>query len=143
MPISVSFNLTEYALLQEQLDTFYEVLPLMYATELHRIISVYPNYSPARQVGKTYYQRGMGTVYVKKSGGVTKRRVSEMLGRKWDIVKGKQSALLRNKASYSAYVHISDYQAKIHYKRGWENEETAMAQIDENRLINAAMRAIK
>jgi len=123
--------------LQKDLVGLPAALTLGLATKLQEVISPYPSYSPQKTPGKTYYQRGFGTIYVKKSGGVTKRKVSEMMGRKWDIIPAKNRATLRNKASYSAFVHSSTNQAKIHSKRGWETEETALEQIDTNKLFDA------
>lgn len=112
------------------------------ATEVQKRTAKYPPKSVDRKPGKTYYERGSGPVYVRKSGGVTKRKLSEMLGRKWDIVGGTNRAVLRNMASYSPYVHMKDDQARIHKRTGWKTVETALDEIDIDALAKRVLGGI-
>lgn len=114
----------------KKIPLFFETFGVIIAEEMRKVMAVYPNFIPDKSPGKTYYARGSGTVYVKKSGGTTRYGNSEMLGRRWEVIPSKGNVILRNKASYSAYVHHSDYQNRLHYKRGWANEEDALRSID-------------
>jgi hypothetical protein len=101
---------------------------MMVATRMHELISPYPPATEANKPspGKTHYQRGFGTIYTRKSGGQTRRKTSEMLNRRWDIVQTANGARLRNNASYAGYVHMSIHQAWFHRKRGWQTEQDAL-----------------
>jgi hypothetical protein len=129
--------------LENHIELLSEAIGVVFAEEMKKIMAVYPNYTPDKSPGQSYYERGSGTVYVKVKGGVTKYRNSEMLGRKWDIVPSKGKTVLRNTASYAAYVHLDEYQNRVHDKRGWSTEKDALEQIDLNEVYNQALKAIK
>jgi len=110
----------------KQLERLGRLTPFLMelSSEMHLRISEYPSSTSANKAkrGHTHYQRGLGTVYTTVGGNASKRFNSEQLGRKWDILRSGSSALLRNKAGYSAFVHSKALQAGIHKRRGWKTE---------------------
>lgn len=93
-------------------------------SELQSRVSEYPPSTAANKPkrGTTHYQRGLGPVYTTMKGKAHKRLLSEQLGRKWDLLKSGKSAIARNKAGYSAFVHSRAKQAGFHKQRGWKTE---------------------
>ncbi len=84
----------------------------------------YPPQSDAnrRKSFGQWYQRGFGSHYARRDGGVTSRNTSETLGKKWTekVTMGGASVVgeVGNTASYAVYVQ-GERQTGFHQKRNW------------------------
>ena len=81
---------------------------------------------PSQEAGKTWYQRGYGSRYVRKSGGLSSgSRTSEQLGQQWRQQVAENSVTIENLASYAPFVHGAE-QVGFHGRQGWRKlKETA------------------
>jgi hypothetical protein len=124
--LNTEFNSSDFLKKLKQLNKLGKLTPFLLeiSSEMQARISEYPPSTSANKSkrGKTHYQRGLGSVYTTVEGQARKRFNSEQLGRKWDILRSGSSAILRNKAGYSAFVHSKALQAGIHKKRGWKTD---------------------
>ena len=72
----------------------------------------------------SWYQRGLGTKYIRKDGSIRVDATSEKLGGSWsERVKHMGSvwyARLDTDVSYARYVHDSEKQPQFHKGRGWQ-----------------------
>jgi len=101
---------------------------LAIAAEIQGKIAPYPPAteanSPARE---RWYERGYGPRWRTKDGGIAGRKTSETLGRRWAIARyGDIGAKLGNGATYSAFVHSAERQARFHGARGWKTDKQAV-----------------
>lgn len=73
----------------------------------------------------SWYERGFGNKYARKSGGIGGKRTSERLGASWAIRVSPLSAEVGNKAKYAPWVQSSRRiggrgpQTSFHRKNGW------------------------
>lgn len=91
-------------------------------------VATYPAATIANQPGaypKRWYERGYGSKYARKSGGVGGRKTSETLGRKWTIAQrnGGLTQVIGNNVSYGPYVQDEKKQARFHGARGWKTTQ--------------------
>ncbi len=100
-------------------------------------------YPPAPSYGgrNRWYERGYGPKWRLKSGVVHGYNTSQTMGRRWEVKSfGGLRAEIRNRATYSPYVHDREHQAKVHTARGWK---TVQAMFEQHRgeivqkLVNA------
>lgn len=113
------------------------LLSLALRSELHARVAPYPPSTEANRAakGKTHYQRGLGSVYTRKSGGRTVRRTSEMASRKWQMSVQGTTARLWNTASYSGYLWDKTYQPSYHAARGWKTVQDAWDEMEQDGTI--------
>lgn len=88
-------------------------------------VNTYPASTIANSPGaypKRWYERGYGPKWARKSGGVSGRKTSETLNRKWTIGQrnGGLTQVIGNNVSYGPYVQDRKKQAKFHTARGWK-----------------------
>lgn len=140
--ITLTLPTEEDLYLDLNLGALSETMGVLIAEQMKDTMARYPPYTPRKTPGKTYYERGSGSIYVKVSGGVTKYKNSENLGRKWDVLPSEGKTVLRNKASYSAYVHMASEQNRIHTKRNWKTEEDALEAINIAEIYDIARQAL-
>jgi hypothetical protein len=81
--------------------------------------------------GRTFYLRGTGPVYVRKTDGQhTVRKTSQMLNRKWStkyrFTSNDAEAIIGNNATYAPYVHDERKQARFHKARGWRTAQATV-----------------
>ena len=92
------------------------------AQDLAGRVAQYPPATEANQP-KPYpgrwYERGYGTRWARKSGGIGGRQTSQTLGRRWTTRVGDTWAKVGNNASYGPFVQDKDQQASFHAQRGW------------------------
>jgi hypothetical protein len=83
--------------------------------------------SPSNPTGR-WYERGYGTRRRTRSG-IRGRKTSEMLGRAWSVARRGAGAVLKNRASYSAFLH--DYKKQVGWAgtRGWITDKSAMQEV--------------
>lgn len=133
LELNIDFDPTKLSKKLKKLERLGRLTPFLMevSSELHLRLAEYPPSTSANKAkrGHTHYQRGLGSVYTTIGGKASKRFNSEQLGRKWDILKSGKSALLRNKASYSAFVHSKQRQAIVHKRRGWKTELDVWAEM--------------
>jgi hypothetical protein len=103
------------------------------ADTVRQYVSEYPPATAANlpSPGHTHYERGMGSVYVRKTDGKhTVRKTSEMLNRKWStkyrFTATEAEAIVGNSASYAPYVHDDRKQAAFHARRNWRTVQQAI-----------------
>jgi hypothetical protein len=157
LPMSATGN-TEEKVMQISIDDFelrqiieqmngadvVRLLSLALRSELHARIAPYPSASSANRAapGTTHYQRGLGSIYTRKSGGKTVRRTSEMANRKWNMSVRSSAAVLSNTASYSAYLWDEAYQPRFHARRGWKTWQAAWQEMEDDGAIDEIVRDI-
>lgn len=107
-------------------------------------IAPYPPAIPAKD--KRWYERGYGTKYRRKDGGITGRKTSEMLGRRWEVRAEGRGATVRNSASYAPFVHGDNDQAAIHRYTGWVTDYEATSTVARSgaweAILGAAVRRL-
>ena len=74
---------------------------------------------PTPKNPKFYYERGLGTVYVRADGSKTVYKTSEQLSKKWYVRGRGHGVEIGNKASYAPYVQGAE-QTKQHKGTGWK-----------------------
>jgi len=90
-------------------------------------IAVYPAAtianSPSNPSGR-WYERGYGTRWALRTGGLGGRKTSETLARKWTTASeaGGLRQVVGNNVSYGEFVQ-GDKQNRIHAGRGWKTAE--------------------
>ena len=108
-----------------------EIAPYPPTTEANR-----PRSDIATRRALPWYERGYGTRYLLKGGGMGGRKTSETLGRRWGIERrGSIGSVLGNIASYSPYVHSEEKQAKFHGRWGWVTDEDAVKKVERDGTI--------
>lgn len=95
----------------------------------------------------SWYERGYGTKYRKRDGGVTGRKTSQMLGRRWSVTARGNGAVVENSASYAPFVHSYEQQTLLHGARGWVTDREAIQRVVnsgawERMLITAVNKAL-
>ena len=95
---------------------------------LKGVISEYPGSSSAnspKPYPGRWYERGYGTRYVRKSGGVGGRRTSQTLGKRWSVKKENagMTVIVGNNASYAKWVQGANTQARFHKARNWKTTQ--------------------
>jgi len=98
-------------------------------------IAKYPPSSEANApagVGKSWYERGYGTRWLRRDGSIGGRKTSETLGRKWTsrTRNGGLTAVVGNNVSYGPFVQGSE-QADFHKRRGWKTTDDVAAEENE------------
>jgi len=88
-------------------------------------VNTYPASTVANSPGvypKRWYERGYGSRWARKSGGVGGRKTSETLGRKWTTAQrnGGLTQVVGNNVSYGPYVQDKKKQTRFHGARGWK-----------------------
>lgn len=97
--------------------------------QIEAIVAPYPS-APAQ--GNPWYERGFGTRYQRKDGKITGRKTSETLGRRWVVLsRSRMQVVLLNNASYSGYIHDSEYQTTRHAATGWKTEQDAERELSD------------
>jgi len=87
--------------------------------DITQAVSPYPP-THGKVAGKTWYQRGFGPRYVRKSGGLSPGSgLSEQLGQQWRQQVTENSVTIENLASYAPFVH-GEQQAGFHGSWGWK-----------------------
>jgi len=112
-------------------------------------LSQYPPLSnanvPSGSPPESWYQRGTGTIYARKRGGLTIRRTSQQLNRGWSVRRDFGSRIaeieLGNRVSYAPYVHLGSKQAGFHARRGWRTVEDTVRMF-EPQLVSDCAQAI-
>lgn len=101
------------------------------AADLRGRIAQYPPASEANQP-KPYpgrwYERGYGTRWARKSGGIGGRQTSQTLGRSWThrVERSGLRGLVGTGATYAPYVQDAEQQASIHKARGWKTVQQVL-----------------
>lgn len=142
MPIKIR-GVTELARrLKIDLDRALVPAYVAIAEVIRNEIAPYPPAIPAKD--KRWYERGYGSKYRRKDGGITGRKTSEMLGRRWDVQAGPVSAVVRNNASYAPFVHDDERQAAVHRRTGWVTDRQAVDRVARSgawdRILGTAVR---
>ena len=102
------------------------------AAEIQDRLAPYPPASEANDPSRPrWYERGFGTRWRGGRGG---NKTSQMMNRQWDLRAISTTAVLRNMATYSAYVHHDPadggpHQAWFHGPRGWRTDKQVIAQV--------------
>jgi hypothetical protein len=91
-----------------------------------------------------WYQRGFGPRWSLVGGGVSGRKTSETLNRRWSVKKTQAGfgAIIGNNASYAKYVHSDEDQARFHSLRGWITDKQAIEH-EQDDVIEMLERAIQ
>ena len=103
------------------------------AAKIYTFMRTYPPQSEANapKAHGRWYKRGTGTMYARKDGGITVRRTSQMLNRRWSMRRTFTNTLaevvIGNSASYVRFVHDARKQARFHGRRGWRTAQDAVA----------------
>ena len=122
--------------LNGNLQTAIERAAFGIAQEVVREVSEYPPISEAN-VPKTFmsrgnnrwYQRGYGSRWARKDGGIGGRKTSEVLDKSWGVDRIRWGARIGSKASYAPVVHNFKEQASFHKRRGWVTDRTAVRRV--------------
>ncbi|MCZ2459158.1 MAG: hypothetical protein LC128_05990 [Chitinophagales bacterium] len=125
--VGISIDTRELAKIAESLDIMPAFKSGMYAAGIYLkgVISEYPSSSSANQP-KPYpgrwYERGYGTRYIKKSGGMGGKKTSETLGKRWTVKKSNagMTVTVGNNTSYGKWVQGHNTQAQFHKVRNWK-----------------------
>lgn len=113
------------------------------ATVLQNEIAPYP--APPPKNPDRWYERGYGPRWRRKrGGGIGGRKTSQFLNRSWAVEpRGVNEVLLTNRATYTKWVHLNQYQTKVHQRTGWVTDtqgvQRAEASGDIVRVIDRAL----
>ena len=116
-------------------------------TYLKGVLREYPGSSiansPKPYPGR-WYERGYGTRYVRKSGGIGGRKTSETLGKRWTVKKENNgmTVIVGNNASYAKWVQGHNTQARFHKSRGWKTTGDVADQ-ESNKAVDIVMQFIQ
>ena len=117
---------TEAAKKLRSLEDLKQMKPVVKLAALHlqSKVAKYPPSSEANAPGsypKKWYERGYGSKWALKGGGVHGRRTSQILGKRWSIKTrdGGLTAIIGNNAKYVRLVQDLAKQAWFHARRGW------------------------
>lgn len=143
--VGISIDTRELAKIAESLDIMPAFKSGMYAAGIYLkgVISEYPASSVANQ-SKPYpgrwYQRGYGTRYIKKSGGMGGKKTSETLGKRWTVKKSNagMTVTVGNNTSYGKWVQGHTKQTKFHNARGWLTTGDVVEK-ESNKALNIIM----
>ena len=92
-----------------------------------------------------WYERGYGPRWRRKrGGGIGGRKTSQFLNRSWAVEpRGVNEVLLTNRATYTKWVHLNQYQTNVHQRTGWVTDtqgvQRAEASGDIVRVIDRAL----
>lgn len=143
LDVSIDDRKTREMLLRLGDPDLVRLVSLALRTELHSRLAPYPPSTDANRPvpGTTHYQRGLGSIYTRKSGGKTVRRTSEMAGRKWQMSVRGTIAVLSNTASYSGYLWDDRYQPSFHAQRGWKTVQKVWEEMDTDGTVDRILTA--
>lgn len=120
------------------------------AADVQTYMKEYPPQSEANvpRPGHTHYQRGYGSIYVRKrDGGRTGRKTSQMLNRSWSM-RSQYSATsatvtIGARATYAKFVHWLPSQAGFHRRRNWRTVQAAARKFGPElvKRVEAALKA--
>lgn len=116
---------------------------LAVAAVLQNEIAPYPPAPPKNP--DRWYERGYGPRWRRKrGGGIGGRKTSQLLNRSWAVEpRGQNEVLLTNRATYTKWVHLDQYQTRVHQQTGWVTDrmgiQQATASGDIVRVIDRAL----
>lgn len=84
--------------------------------------------APVPKHPNRWYERGLGSHYRRKDGGISTYKTSEMLGRMWYATVSGFSAKVGNRAGYAPWVQGRDTQTAQHKQTGWVTLEDVAEQ---------------
>lgn len=88
--------------------------------QLKAKIAPYPAAIPRRGPGHSFYQRGRGSGYIRKTDGKITwgKKKSQRMGDNWRVKAGQNRGVLYNNVTYSQYV-VGRKQTAVHKGHNW------------------------
>jgi hypothetical protein len=114
-----------------------------WAQQTKRILVAYPDQAAPTNPNR-WYQRGYGPKWRRKDGSIGGRKTSQMLNRRWSVVRETWGALVGNPVTYAHWVHSSKEQAAIHRRNNWKTDERAVTEAKPkfDEIMNQLMKSL-
>jgi len=120
---------------------------LVMGKKVEHYLAQYPSASEANRPrswtpgeDNSWYERGYGSRWVRKDGGIGGASTSETLGKRWTTKarKGADEVVVGNNASYGPYVQDKEYQPAYHARRGWRTVQGVVEEYADDLAAEAA-----